>query len=553
MKFSILIPTYNGSLFLEEAINSALNQTRTADEIIVSDDNSKDNTLEICHKFKDKIKIFCNENGPSGFVQGWNNAIKYATSDYICILHQDDRLKPTFLEEIEKMALKNPDVKHFFTPCDYIDGNGDIIRTTLLEYGGTIRYKGIDYVHAYMQQGCPHIHRCPGVVTHKDIFKLCQYRKEAGHIADDDFFYRVGQYTDIIGVLQPLAQYREHQESETGHLKEKERINRITNDYIFQLTEFDNNKLFDDICKKYLKQQLKIISEREIDYAVKKSDCDVFESSMGHHNILLHYGIRMGLYYRFLYTLLSSIGLSATHWLLLPIYTMCRAFIILKMKISKLIRRLKHLTNPMLCYQIALSYTKRYIARFTGFQWQHFVLFSIEEADIQSIIKGFSPIDNILIANTHDLEDEEFIQEIGYEHYELLKERCESNLYDCIILTEHSIGESQIRRDVKCYGCISYKNLEITSAQRYLLNDKEAFLFDAYCLQGARRKGYYKQVLISRLQILADKGLKKVLTIVDTLNTPSIQAHKGWKKEQTFYWFKFRGKEYSTLKHYSKL
>ena len=47
MKFTIVIPTYNGSAYVEEALRSAMNQTRKADAIIVSDDNSTDNTLEI--------------------------------------------------------------------------------------------------------------------------------------------------------------------------------------------------------------------------------------------------------------------------------------------------------------------------------------------------------------------------------------------------------------------------------------------------------------------------------------------------------------------------
>ena len=75
MTISVVIPTYNGSRFVESAIQSVLNQTRPADEIIISDDNSKDNTLEICSQFGDKVKIYRNENGPSGFVNGWNNAI----------------------------------------------------------------------------------------------------------------------------------------------------------------------------------------------------------------------------------------------------------------------------------------------------------------------------------------------------------------------------------------------------------------------------------------------------------------------------------------------
>lgn len=61
--------------------------------------------------------------------------------------------------------------------------------------------------------------------NHRDIFKVCQYREEAGHIADDDFFYRVGQYTDVVGILSPLASYRLHSKSETGHLKNMQLVN----------------------------------------------------------------------------------------------------------------------------------------------------------------------------------------------------------------------------------------------------------------------------------------------------------------------------------------
>ena len=81
MKFSIVIPTYNGAKYVEQAIHAALCQTRPADEIIISDDNSKDDTLKICGKYADQIKIYHNENGPSGFVNGWNIAIAHATGD----------------------------------------------------------------------------------------------------------------------------------------------------------------------------------------------------------------------------------------------------------------------------------------------------------------------------------------------------------------------------------------------------------------------------------------------------------------------------------------
>ena len=74
MTFSIVIPTYNGADFVEQALLSALNQSRPADEIVISDDNSSDDTLAICQKYTDRIKIYRNLQGPSGFVNGWNHA-----------------------------------------------------------------------------------------------------------------------------------------------------------------------------------------------------------------------------------------------------------------------------------------------------------------------------------------------------------------------------------------------------------------------------------------------------------------------------------------------
>lgn len=254
MTFSIVIPTYNGADFVEQALLSALSQTRSADEIIISDDNSTDKTLTICQKYTDRIKIYTNAQGPSGFVNGWNNAISKATGDFISILHQDDIIKPDFLEEIEKALELYPDVKHLFAPCNYINEKGEILQEPDYCTGEIKKYSGREYVKAYQTVGHPHIHRCPGVATHRDIFKVCTYRKEAGHIADDDFFYRVGQYTDIVGILKPLASYRLHQKSETGHLSNNILIQRLANDYIYQLNQFSNNSVFDKSALEYFKK-----------------------------------------------------------------------------------------------------------------------------------------------------------------------------------------------------------------------------------------------------------------------------------------------------------
>lgn len=292
MKFSIVIPTYNGADFVEQAILSVINQTRKADEIIISDDNSSDDTLEICHKYGDIVSIFKNESGPSGFVNGWNNAIKHANSEYVSILHQDDCLKPTFLEEVENALKDNTGIKHVFASCEYIDENGYVTSTAAITDGLIKVYSGTEYIKAYQQIGHPHIHRCPGVVTHKDIFKVCKYRTEAGHIADDDFFYRVAQYTNVLGIHKPLAQYRQHGKSETGHLGGINLIQRLIHDYSFQLQHLNENIAFDEECKWYIRNWLIKVIEMELVHSLRNNCKNVYDEYLRDVNILKEYGLQ---------------------------------------------------------------------------------------------------------------------------------------------------------------------------------------------------------------------------------------------------------------------
>lgn len=89
-KVSIIIPVYNGSNFLREAIDSALSQTYKNIEIIVVNDGSDDNgaTKRIAQSYGDKIIYFEKENG--GVSSALNYGIKRMTGDYLSWLSHDD-------------------------------------------------------------------------------------------------------------------------------------------------------------------------------------------------------------------------------------------------------------------------------------------------------------------------------------------------------------------------------------------------------------------------------------------------------------------------------
>ena len=91
-KVSICIPTYNGAQFIRKTLESVLNQSYQNIEVIVNDDCSTDNTMDIVRSMNDsRIKIYANEEN-LGLVRNWNMTVSYATGEFVKLMCQDDLL-----------------------------------------------------------------------------------------------------------------------------------------------------------------------------------------------------------------------------------------------------------------------------------------------------------------------------------------------------------------------------------------------------------------------------------------------------------------------------
>ena len=99
---SVCVPTYNGEVYLSEALMSIENQTYNLIEIIISDDNSNDNTFNIVENFKksSKFPVKIIKHIPSGIAENWNNCIKNSDGEFIKFLFQDDLLDSTCIEKM---------------------------------------------------------------------------------------------------------------------------------------------------------------------------------------------------------------------------------------------------------------------------------------------------------------------------------------------------------------------------------------------------------------------------------------------------------------------
>lgn len=98
-KVSIVIPVYNASKYLDKCVDSILSQTYKNLEVLLINDGSTDNSLEICNNYKkidDRIVVIDVYNGGASFAR--NNGIDKSTGDYITFVDSDDYVADNYVE-----------------------------------------------------------------------------------------------------------------------------------------------------------------------------------------------------------------------------------------------------------------------------------------------------------------------------------------------------------------------------------------------------------------------------------------------------------------------
>lgn len=185
---SIVIPVFNGSNFMREAIDSALAQTYDNIEIIVVNDGSTDNTDEIAKSYGNKVRYFKKENG--GTSTALNIGIRNMKGEYFSWLSHDDMYYPNKIkrqiEELEKLDNKNTIM------MSDLDGINEkykkIYRTSYIEH---IRYyppREKSYIHPIIYN---QTHGCTLLIPKVCFDKVGLFDEKALVAQDFELFYRI--------------------------------------------------------------------------------------------------------------------------------------------------------------------------------------------------------------------------------------------------------------------------------------------------------------------------------------------------------------------------
>ncbi|MCL2246327.1 MAG: glycosyltransferase [Lentimicrobiaceae bacterium] len=209
---SVVIPCYNASATIKETLDAILTQTYQNLEIIICDDKSTDNTVDILKTYSDpRIRLVLNEVN-KGVMDNYNIALSSATGMFVKIQCADDLYAADCIEKEVAVFMENKDKNIVMVTSDkwIINAKGDkLFKKRFPGKGGF--YKGTNAVKKTIRLGQNIIGEpgCP-LLLNETVKKVEGVRmpKELGYVGDLDLWCRMLMLGNLFVIKEPLFYYR---------------------------------------------------------------------------------------------------------------------------------------------------------------------------------------------------------------------------------------------------------------------------------------------------------------------------------------------------------
>ena len=202
-KISVIIPNYNYARYLDQAIESVLVQSYENIELIVVNNGSTDNSLEVLEKYGDKIRLINQPNlGQSG---ARNSGLSLSSGEFIAFLDADDFWEPNKLEM--QISLMNDATQLAYCGISpFKDPGNEKLQILLPKYKGSCTNYFIDLPGASIVLSG----ESTALFSRELLEKVGIFDAELNSTAGWDFFRRCSRLTNFDFVSEPLVNYRLH-------------------------------------------------------------------------------------------------------------------------------------------------------------------------------------------------------------------------------------------------------------------------------------------------------------------------------------------------------
>lgn len=222
---SILMPAYNQTIFFEQALKSALNQTYKKIEIIIGDDsttNDVENLVKSYMKYHDNIKYIKNPKplGGSG-IRNSENLVNLANGSYISFLFHDDLYSETRIEKMMSYLINDESLVLATSSFNYINENSDVVRTHSIFPEKDIKMLGEDVIKETLTKlenfiGAPSMVVFKNILQDKEILTL--EGKYIHALGDVVAWIKLLQRGNMIYLHEVLSSFRTSDQQNSNNL-----------------------------------------------------------------------------------------------------------------------------------------------------------------------------------------------------------------------------------------------------------------------------------------------------------------------------------------------
>ena len=270
---SVLIPAYNHENYIQETIESIINQTYPNIELIILDDGSKDKTWEKITELKPKcenrfVKSYFETKQNEGTCITLNKLLKLSSGEFVYIIASDDLAKPQAIEKEVKFLQNNPDYALAVGDNEYVDSMGKQIFRTQKAFTSNIKnakYKTVkeflssklkidflsddfgSYKTLYKENYIPN-----GYLIRKNIFETIGNFTKNAPLEDFWLMLQISKYKKMKYIDEILFSYRIHDTNTIGNSTRMRELTTKTRNYEQKLLEkYLTNHKNDELLKIY--------------------------------------------------------------------------------------------------------------------------------------------------------------------------------------------------------------------------------------------------------------------------------------------------------------